>query len=93
MTPIPALGKFVPATEDEIKRLLDDHRRLAQKNANLKSSHQSLVDALDAAVRWLSGMHSETIDGAEHELRDVHSAAWESIDMMRDTLSKAKGES
>lgn len=51
-----------------------------------------LLAELKSAERWLSGMHSETDDGQETELRDIHSAAWEAIDKMRAAIALAKGE-
>lgn len=57
------------------------------------NSHADMLAQLKAAERWLSGMHSETDEGEEHELREVHSAAWEAIDKMRAAIAKAGASS
>jgi hypothetical protein len=60
-------------------------------NARLIAAAPDLLDALKSAERWLSGMHSETEEGVETELREVHSAAWEQIDKFRAAILKAEG--
>lgn len=59
-------------------------------NKNAPGAAPELLAALKSAERWLSGMHSETEDGVETELREVHSAAWEAIDKMRAAIAKAE---
>jgi hypothetical protein len=55
------------------------------------NAHDDLLAALRSAERWLSEMHSETVEGEATEMRDVHSAAWEVIDGYRAAIAKAGG--
>lgn len=68
-------------------------RSIHQKEADalLIAAAPDLLAQLKTAERWLSGMHSETDEGVETELRDVHSAAWKTIDKMRAAIAKATG--
>jgi hypothetical protein len=63
----------------------------AVADGRLYAAAPDLLDALKSAERWLSAMHSETEEGVETELREVHSAAWEQIDKFRAAILKAEG--
>src|SRR4051812_13043639 len=62
-------------------------------NARLIAAAPDLLAALKSAERWLGGILSETEDGVEAEVRNVHSAAWNAIDSMRAAIAKAEGRS